>query len=443
MFLSLKKLENGIDGTHFIRTVEQLLIQVEPSAGEKLSNLKDSPPNWVLDEEYFRAWNETPSSDNSPWLWILGESDASKVLTVVVILVDGLDELPEMIYHDIIPKLRKLNSPEAQVILTSREGLFMGSSVLSERPYTEEKLGKLGDRIIEIANRNFLCADLLVKQFYTLDPEDVDHALDNLTNGLDELIRRLMERIGENRTGRETLLWIIHTVRPGLQLAQLQHALAFSRYSKNNNLVNFRKDALIKSTPYFLSIGSNSDFVSIHKAFKDYRTSPRNTRTHFEDPHGLIAKACLGCIERRRNAVEGFEEPTWDQAEYTPLYMASRLGNNEIVEVLIAQGADPNKQNGPEGVSAFQAAIAAGHEKVVDIILETASARKKQDMVSRRDSLGRLPLMDACGNINHEGNPKIVRRILKAMKSMPNSHELLLNRTGPSSKRTPPGDRGQ
>ncbi|KPM39536.1 hypothetical protein AK830_g7035 [Neonectria ditissima] len=655
----LQKIENGIDRTYSFKTIDQLPIQLEPSAAEKLRNVKDSPPSWILDEESFFEWKEAPSSDNSPWLWILGEAGAGKshlatflaqhllsldsedvtqvydddnprkpptvgvaihycsfkeedsqhsdqilacllrqllhqlwevaprqainhvkalenlvrparslqeresVYSVlgtvsrsfdrVYILVDGLDELPELIYRDIIPKLRKLNSPEARVVLTSREGLrqhaehlkariinannnktsirdfvnsklksivagdesdmFMGSSVLSKRLDTAEKLVRLGNRIIEIANRNFLCADILIKQFYTLDPEGVDGAMDNLTDGLDELIRRVMERIGENRTGREVLLWIIHTVGSGLRLPQLQHALA------GVDQVNF--------------------LISV----KDYCTNPRNTLTPFENPHGLIAKACLGCMERsgeddgsleqwklaveespfleyaasnwgwhlkqaderlptepflnldltkllqrdrfldsatiaiqrqlkelgfwkdamwykldteipplsalhilaffnlplaaerwitQGNHVEGFPEPSWDQAEYTPLYMASRLGHDDVVEVLIAQGADPNKQNGPEGISAFQAAIAAGHEKVVDIIPETASLNKRQNMVARGDSQGRLPLMDACGNINHQGNIKIVRRILKAMKPMPNRHELLLNRAGPS-----------
>ncbi|KAH7015850.1 hypothetical protein EDB80DRAFT_708779 [Ilyonectria destructans] len=686
----LKKIEIGTDGTRFIKALEQLPVQLEPSAREKLNNLKDSPPSWVLDEEPFRAWQKASLSEDTPWLWILGEAGAGKshvatflaqhllsldlddqmpvedgdeqlrkLPTVgvaihycsfkeedsqnsdqilacllrqllhqlwevaprqagnhvkalenltqparslhqrepahsllgtvsrsfdrVYILVDGLDELPELIYRDMIPKLRKLNSPEARVILTSREAfrhhaehmqaniinannnktsirnfvcnklksiaagdesyMFMGSSLLSERLNTEEKLGKLGDRIIEIANRNFLCADLLIKQFYTLGPEGVDDALDNPIDGLDELIKRVMERIGENKTGRQALLWIIHTVGSGLQLVQLQHALAFSRYSKNVDLANFRKDALIKSTSYFLNIGSSSDFVSIHKAVKDYCNNPRNAGTHFENPHGLIAKTCLGCMEKsgedagtldqwkraveaspfleyaasnwgwhlkqaderlaaepfpnldvmkllerdrfldsatiaiqrqlkelgfwkdsmwykldtevpplsalhilaffnlplaaekwinRGNAVEGFEDPSWDQAEYTPLYMASRLGHHEMVETLIALGADPNRQNGPEGTSAFQAAVRAGHDKVVDVMLETASLNKKQNMISREDRLGRLPLMDACGSINHQGNLKIVQRILKAMKSMRNKHDLLLNRAAHS-----------
>ncbi|KAF7557935.1 hypothetical protein G7Z17_g322 [Cylindrodendrum hubeiense] len=687
---SLKNIEKGIDATQFTRAVEQLPIQLEPSAGEKLNNLKHSPPSWIIDEESFQTWHKAPLSDDAPWLWILGEAGAGKshlatflaqhllsldpddpwpadnkdesplkppVVGVTIyycsfkeeerqnsdqiiaclirqllhqlwemaprqasshvkaldhlirparsfqegdsafsvlgavsrsfdrvyILVDGLDELPDLIYRDVIPKLHKLNSPEARVILTSREGLrhhaehmkakiinadnnkssisnfvnnklktiaagdesdiFLGSSVLSKRLDTEEKLRKLGDRIIEISNKNFLCADLLIKQFYTLDPEGVDEALDNLTNGLDELIRRVMDRIGENITGRQALLWIIHTVGSGLQLGQLQHALAFSRYSKNTDLVNFKKDTLIKSTSYFLSIGTSSDFVSIHKAVKDYCTNPRNTGTHFENPHGLIAKTCLGCmgksgedagtldqwkraigaspfleyaasnwgwhlkqaderlpaepfpnldimklLERDRfldsatiaiqrqlkelgfwkdamwykldtetpplsalhilalfnlpvtaekwinqgNDIEGFQNPSWDQVEYTPLFMASRLGHYEIVEVLISLGADPDRRNGPEGVTAFQAAVMAGHDKVVDAILETASLIKRHSMVSREDKLGRLPLMDACGNINHRGNLKIVQRILKSMKSMPHGHEFLLRSAGPS-----------
>ncbi|KPM39245.1 hypothetical protein AK830_g7291 [Neonectria ditissima] len=701
---TLEGIQNGLDAARFFDVIKQLPVSFDRSPQSILGRLKNSPPNWILNETPFQVWLQSPSSVNSPWLWILGESGSGKshlatflaqhllsqdmdespsqraqaanassfdhrespqerAITAVAIhycsfterdnqmtdrvlrcilrqlmhhlwnaaplrafahvraiqqlvhsegvleetdtihsvlqyalqsfhrvylVIDGLDELSTAALRDLLHNLRTLRSPAVKFVATSREGLrahaeanraeminannnevaiqsfvygrlsqiasrddsdeYIGPSPLPERLTTEAQIRDLSERIVRISSGNFLCAGLQIDRLKDQEPEDLDGALENLTAGLDDLVKQALDRIESShdqhkaQVGRQALLSVMYANSSSMSLVELQHALAFSLYSDNSDLSEFSKQKISEATCYFLSVGSSSDSVSIHKAIKDFCVNTGRTTSYFGNPHATIAKTCLGCLSRSRedsgnrkewkraikaspflayaasnwgwhmslaheslpaepfqnlsvidllakdrfldmvtiaiqpqledlgvwktrmwkklksklppisalhvlafynlpetakawldqgNNVEAFDEPSQDETEYTPLYVAATLGHDEVVNVLLKYGADPNRPNGPNIATAFISAVINDHDTVVDTILEDASPTKAEEMIRQRDHQGRLPLANACGNINHTGNVKIVRRILKVVRLMQNDHEILLDRAGP------------
>ncbi|KAK7416661.1 hypothetical protein QQZ08_011927 [Neonectria magnoliae] len=506
----------------------------------------------------------------------------------VYIVIDGLDEVSTTALRDLVHTLRTLRSPAVKFVATSREGLrahaeankaeiinannnevaiksfvygrlsqiasrdesdeYIGPSPLPDRLTTEDEIRHLSDRIVKVAHGNFLCAGLQIDRLKDQEPEDLDCALENLTGGLDDLVKRAMDRIESSqdknkaKVGRQALLFVIYTNSSSMKLVELQHALAFSFYSDNSKVSEFSKQKIAEATCNFLSVGSSSDTVSVHKAIKDFCVNTGRSASYFGNPHAIISKTCLGCLASSREdsgtrrewkealklspylaysasnwgrhmslahellptepfqnlfitdllekdrfldmvtvaiqpqledlgvwkprmwkklksklppisalhilafynlpetakawldqgkSVEGFDVPSHDEIEYTPLHIAAALGNDEVVNVLLKYGADPNRPNGLGTETAFTAAVIYDHETVVDTILEAASTAKAKKMVRQRDYQGRLPLANACGNISYAGNVKIVRRILKVIRSMSDGHEVLLDRAGP------------
>ncbi|KAI9728857.1 MAG: hypothetical protein M1834_007114 [Cirrosporium novae-zelandiae] len=128
---------------------------------------------------------------------------------------------------------------------------------------------------------------------------------------------------------------------------------------------------------------------------------------------------------------EGFISTSDSRDGYSALYLASILGNHEIVRILMKRGADPTRKNGPEGVTALQSAVMLGHVEVVDTLLEVASEEVSERMVVQKDARGLLPLANACGHIHNAGNIEIVCRLLKVMETMSNRSDLILTRGGP------------
>ena len=83
-----------------------------------------------------------------------------------------------------------------------------------------------------------------------------------------------------------------------------------------------------------------------------------------------------------------------DRQGYTPLYWASEFGHKNIVELLIAEGADVNAVNGGRFVeqTALHIAVSYGHHDIVQILLangadvnaKSYNGRTALDMVIRK-----------------------------------------------------------
>lgn len=93
----------------------------------------------------------------------------------------------------------------------------------------------------------------------------------------------------------------------------------------------------------------------------------------------------------------------------TPLLVAAKYGRSNIVQMLLARGANPNELD-HQGLSALHAAALSGNETIIE-----ALANRSADM-NIRDNTGRTPLMYAV----QKGNMAVVRSLLKH-KALPNT----------------------
>ncbi len=85
----------------------------------------------------------------------------------------------------------------------------------------------------------------------------------------------------------------------------------------------------------------------------------------------LLEAVIVGDVEKVKDLLtNGAEVDVRDENGMTPLLLAAKKGNSEIVSLLLAHGADVNAQDYYLAWTPLILASALGHKKVVKILLE-------------------------------------------------------------------------
>ncbi|ESO02107.1 hypothetical protein HELRODRAFT_188577 [Helobdella robusta] len=122
---------------------------------------------------------------------------------------------------------------------------------------------------------------------------------------------------------------------------------------------------------------------------------------------GLLYSSKIGYQECFEHLLEAGANPNVvDSYENTPLAMSCELGNDQMVEMLIAKGANIEAKSGGGRGTALHRASNWGYEKCVNILLKYGATPHA------RDASNRTPLMLAC--IHAPDVDKIVKVLLNA-----------------------------
>jgi ankyrin repeat protein len=106
-----------------------------------------------------------------------------------------------------------------------------------------------------------------------------------------------------------------------------------------------------------------------------------------------------------------------DDLRYTPLHVAAQQGHDrckEIVELLIAAGADVNVKDGQGGLTPLHTAIGNGNKEIVELLIANSA-----DVNAKTES-GWTPLHEAAGGAGarhkqpHEQHKEIVQMLIAA-----------------------------
>ena len=82
----------------------------------------------------------------------------------------------------------------------------------------------------------------------------------------------------------------------------------------------------------------------------------------------------------------------------TPLLLACYYGYNEIVETLLNYGANLEAKDDIDSAMAIHIAASKGHSDIIEIIMQSYSAKKINNLVDIEDDTGTTPLMWASMN---------------------------------------------
>lgn len=156
-----------------------------------------------------------------------------------------------------------------------------------------------------------------------------------------------------------------------------QHIIYIEAFTESNSI-----DALLNT----LKLNSNVVWCGVTLP-KDY--DPFRQLTQFFH-YVKIGDLALKEIEQLLINSGGYHYFENDIPYTTPLALAATYGQINTVELLLKYGANPNKKNPKQEMSALSIAAREGHELIVEKLLEAGA-----DINSKDDITDRTPLMNA------------------------------------------------
>ena len=111
------------------------------------------------------------------------------------------------------------------------------------------------------------------------------------------------------------------------------------------------------------------------------RRQPKHQTSQFTK---LPKKENIGAVKQHLAA--GTDVNARDSIGETPLYLAARSGRKEIVELLIAKGADVNEKDDFYGTTPLHWAAVYGHKEIAELLIGEGAE------VNAMDNFGRTPL---------------------------------------------------
>ena len=97
-----------------------------------------------------------------------------------------------------------------------------------------------------------------------------------------------------------------------------------------------------------------------------------------------------------------------DEDSWTPLHSAVAGGHKDVVELLIAKGADVNAKNDKYGGTPLLHAAGEGHKEIVELLI-AAGADVNAKLVGGGPHKGKTPL-DAANETNHPRITDLLRK---------------------------------
>ena len=153
-------------------------------------------------------------------------------------------------------------------------------------------------------------------------------------------------------------------------------------------LTNFCVKLLLKDG--FITAAALGDLKRVLTYIIEERVDVNASTTAFPFGEGITAlqlSCSLGHLDVINTLIAaGADIDLGNQYEKTPLYMASLQGHVDVVSVLLEHGADINKASPNDGRSPFFAAADQGNVEVVRILAERGAD------INKADNIGRTPL---------------------------------------------------
>ncbi|KAJ5385402.1 hypothetical protein N7517_003313 [Penicillium concentricum] len=190
----------------------------------------------------------------------------------------------------------------------------------------------------------------------------------------------------------------------------------------------------------FLVYAADNWYIHVHRAFlagEDMSLVYTMLDTFFADKQMFTAWRVVAWPTHETRGITALHVAAWaeggsievrDACQNTPLYWAATSGHHSVVQVLLANGADPNAEQN-EGYRSLHLAAQKNHAEVAKLLLAAGVdplTPKTQDSPYRMcgnqpTSFGHTPLMYAC----HNGHVGTVAEFLPFLRNSQGYHQAL------------------
>ncbi|KAJ7144594.1 ankyrin repeat-containing domain protein [Mycena epipterygia] len=311
----------------------------------------------------------------------------------VFVLVDALDEYPEMQRHALLRCLVALR-PTVDLMLTSRphikfdhvipntrlaileiratkedireyldQQILKSTSLFKHISHSADLRETIEEKIVQSSDGMFLLAKLHINSLAAkLTVKAVRDALRNITSDLEHTYDEIVDRINRQPDEHKkiawlTLSWITNAKRP-LHSSELREALAVEPGAKKldpENLLDM--DTILSVCSGLVVLNDGDDII---------RLIHYTTQKYFERDDGSGPALQQAVAEWSGNDVdlnEGSKGEIYDWA----LWAATLAGHETIVRLLFEHGADVNAEE--MDYSILQVASGKGHEAIVKLLI--------------------------------------------------------------------------
>ena len=181
----------------------------------------------------------------------------------------------------------------------------------------DELESEISSKLSEGANGMFLWVVLMIEELSSKDTtEELEEALENLPEGLEEIYARVLDRINgfkepRKQTARQLLQFIACAAEP-LSVNEIEHALAI-KYDEDQfnwkRTIRNPRIVIKECCGSLVEIGTNDSLVRLaHASVKDFLLLPQSQSTSIssylvnaKEAHHRIARSCLTYLSYKNN----------------------------------------------------------------------------------------------------------------------------------------------